>query len=380
MQIERAELRHLRIGFKRAFAHALHERAAADLLLVELHDDEGNVGLGEIVPRPYVTGESIDTVLDERGPELAARLASRRFASFDDAVDCLRDLRPLVGRDLASLCGFDLALLDLAGQRFGVPVAEALGGMKFDPLPAGVIVGFEISTEKLARYCATLRLAGKRHVKIKVGLDDDAERIAAAVKVFKDTPLRLDANAAWSASETIERLRVFTELAPIHSIEQPIPAEDIPGLARIRRETGVPVMADESVCTLEDAHRLIEAEAVDIFNVRLGKNGGMLASAALVELAHRSGIRVHLGTMVGETGILGAASEIFGRSLPGFDCLDGKGQNAFLLEVDIARQSSQHGDPSGSTAEPGLPGLGVQLRPEGVQSLQVGESRTIERP
>ena len=100
-------------------------------------------------------------------------------------------------------------------------------------------------------------------------------------------------------------------------------------------EQGVPVMADESLCTYQDAERLIAADAVDVFNLRLGKNGGFLASRRLVELARSHRLGLHLGTMVGETGILSAAGEIFGSRIAEFACLDGRGQNEWLLARDV---------------------------------------------
>jgi L-alanine-DL-glutamate epimerase-like enolase superfamily enzyme len=103
--------------------------------------------------------------------------------------------------------------------------------------------------------------------------------------------------------------------------------------------------------------------------VRLGKNGGLVAANRLVDYAVEAGVQVHLGTMVGETGVLSAASETFGRCRPEFDCLDGKGQSAFLLEVDIASESGEHPGPVRA------PGLGVDVDLARVESLQVGDTK-----
>ncbi|MCR9160303.1 MAG: mandelate racemase/muconate lactonizing enzyme family protein [Nannocystaceae bacterium] len=379
MRVQTVRLQHVRIPLRRAFKHALHERTHADAVLVTVEGDDGSVGWGEIQPRPYVTGESMQEVLRTEGPALAQALVGQSFETWSDATGWLEQQAATRGPKLATLCGFDLALLDALGRSLGEPVAAALGGESHETLPAGVIIGFEQPTEKLARYCATLRLAGKTHVKVKVGLQDDAERLAAIVKVFKTLPLRLDANAAWTADEAIERLRALGAVAPIASIEQPVVADDIDGLRRIQEETGIAVMADESLRDLADAQRLIDAGAARIFNVRLGKNGGVWAAHRLCARAREAGIGLHLGTMVGETGVLSRASEIFGRCEPGFDCLDGKGQNAFLLEVDILGESSHHRaqpndvpDEGGDTpAEPA--GLGIHVDHERVHAHRVGD-------
>jgi L-Ala-D/L-Glu epimerase len=372
MQVERVELRRIQIPFRRAFGHAAHERHGSDAVLVSLHDERGTTGWGEILPRAYVTGETIDEVLDETAPALGSALLGSSFSSFEAVGEWLEGAAS--GRKLATLCGFDLALVDLAGQRMGRSGADLLGGVSREALPGGVIVGFEIATETLARYCATLRLGGKRHVKIKVGRDDDHERLRAVARVFKDMPLRLDANAAWTVEETIERLRSWEDVS-IASIEQPVAADDHAGMRRVREETGVAVMADESVCTLSDAEQLIASRAADIFNIRLGKNGGLLASRRLVQRARAAGIGVHLGTMVGETGVLSTASALFGRCVDGFACLDGKGQNAFLLERDILEPDLP--DETGRDGGHDLFGLGLRVSASAVREVQVGETRRL---
>lgn len=379
MRIEAVHLQHIRIPLKRSFKHALHERAHADAALVTVVGDDGSRGWGEIQPRKYVTGESMEDVLGVDGPAMAQALLGQGFSSWEDATTWLEAQAQARGSRLATLCGFDLALLDAVGQSLGQPAAAVLGGESEPELPAGVIVGFEHPTAKVARYCATLRLSGKKHVKVKVGLDDDADRLAAVVKVFKTLPLRLDANAAWTVEEAINRLKELQSVAPIASIEQPIEAADIEGLRRIQDETGIRVMADESVRDLADAERLIERNAAAIFNVRLGKNGGLWAAHRLCERARAAGVEIHLGTMVGETGVLSRASEVFGRCEPGFVCLDGKGQNAFLLEVDILDESRDHRDrsddlrvaPSDGPDSP--PGLGVHVDEQRIEEHRVGD-------
>ena len=379
MRVRSVELQHVRIPLKRAFKHALHERNHADAILVCVETDAGVRGWGEIQPRKYVTGESIEDVLSTEGPGLARALVGGEFETWADATGWLEARAQERGPKLATLCGFDLALLDALGQSRTEPLSAVLGGAPHPQLPAGVIVGFETPTDKLARYCATLRLSGKKHVKVKVGLDDDVDRLAAIVKVFKTQPLRLDANAAWSADEAIERLTALQAVASVASIEQPVVADDIEGLRRIQEQTGIPVMADESLRDLADAQRLIDNDAAAIFNVRLGKNGGVWGAHRLCARAREAGVQLHLGTMVGETGVLSRASEIFGRCEDGFECLDGKGQNAFLLEVDILGESSHHrgrgDDPARDRddAEVEAPGLGVHIDQGRVEQHRVGD-------
>ncbi len=374
LRLEAIELVHVRIPLQTAFAHASHTREDAEAIIVVLRardaDGAARTGYGEIQPRPYVTGESYDGVRERTGPALARRWLAAPV--IDDPLAFLRGELDRAGRDLALCCGFELALLDAAG----IPLAAALGGPEAllgpgparDPLPGGVILGFEAETAALPKQAAMLRLSGKTHVKVKVGRDDDQERLVALSKVLKGVPLRLDANEAWTVDGAVERLRAFTAAGvPIASIEQPVPASDLAGLRRIRVETGVPVMADESLCSLDDARRLIAAEAVDVFHVRLAKMGGLLGAQRMVELAAAHRLGVHLGTMVGETGILSRAAEVFGRVVPGFACLDGKAQNERFLSADLLDEPS-----TARSAPLDAPGLGVTLSPERLARFTVG--------
>jgi muconate cycloisomerase len=362
MRIASFELHHIRIPFKSAFKHARHERTATDAVIVVLRSSDGLSGYGEILPRDYVTGETIERVLGRLGPVMGERLLGLRFERREEVVRHLTRELDRAGRDLATFAGFELALLDLSGQALGFALGEILGGTEH-PAPAGsVVIGFEVETPALPRYCAVLRLQGKRFVKVKVGRADDRERLAIISDAVK-VPLRLDANGAWaSAGEAVQALRAMAAI-PIASIEQPLPPDDLKGARRIREVTGLPVMADEAVCTLADAERLIQARAADLFNIRLGKCGGAIGALRLVERARASGVGCQLGTLVGETGILTRAAEIFGRFVPGFDCLDGKRQNEALLREDILDDPRE-----ARTAPAAAAGLGVRVSPARIRA------------
>jgi muconate cycloisomerase len=363
VRVESIELCPVRIPFKRPFGHALAQRTAADTIIVIARSAAGGIGLGEIVPRPYLTGETVADVLARIAPARGRRCRGLAFGSQAELVGWLRDELEGAGRELATLGGFELALLDLGGKELGFGAGDVLGGPPGPELPPGVVIGFEVGSPELKRHCLLLRMAGKTHIKVKVGRPDDLERlsiISAALGAHR--ALRLDANGAWPLDVAIERLKEMRDRFPIESVEQPIPDGDPDGLRRVRVETGVKVMVDESLCTLDDARRLIEAGAADVFNVRVGKCGGLLGCLRIVELARASGIGLHLGALVGETSILSRAADVLGRHVPGIACLEGKGQSRFLLAGDVAVEA------------PDAPGLGVSLDQEGLRRYGVAES------
>ena len=354
MRISSVIAYHIRIPFTSVFAHTLQRRRATEAVILIVKSEAGHIGVGEVLPRPYLTGETVESTLGQEIPALVQRWLGRRFTGRDDLLPALRQELDLSGRALATLAGWESATLDLAGKAFAFAVGDVLGPETEPELPPGVVIDFAVATHSLEKHCMLLRLAGKRHVKVKVGLHDDLHRLTLVQGIFgPEHPLRLDANAAWSAGYAVEVLRTMRRLN-IRSIEQPVPARDLEGMRRVREETGIAVVADESLCTLEDAQTLIAARAADVFNIRIGKCGGLLGSRRLVQLAKENGLSSQLGALVGETGILSRAAEIFSRRVPGFEFLEGKRQNKSLLLEDIVELAPEQ--------EASSKGLGVIIR------------------
>lgn len=354
MRITRLNAHWIRIPFRSPFVHALHARNGTNAIVVTVESEDGQLGVGEILPRSYLTGETLEDTWHRQVPTLAARWVNRTFTIRDDVLVALARELDRCERHLAALAGLELAVLDLSGKTFGFPVGQILGSNELPQLPAGVVIDFGIPTNQLEKHCALLRLCGLRHIKVKVGLPDDLQRLEVIQgSLGPEQELRLDANAAWTLDAAIYNLRKWRRFN-IRSVEQPVPAGNIDGMRAVRVKTGVPVVADESLCTLDDAEALVRGQAADIFNIRLGKMGGLLASLRLVRFAREAGIRCELATLVGETGILSHAAEIFSRRIYGFEFLEGKGQNRKLLAEDIVEAA-----PSIKGATPS--GLGIHL-------------------
>src|SRR5262249_28322615 len=128
-----------------------------------------------------------------------------------------------------------------------------------------------------------------RHIKVKVGREDDTERLAAIRRELpQHVEIRVDANACWSADEAVEKAKELATIG-INVIEQPVAAHDLDGMRRVR-ESGAIVIADEGVCGAADLERHISARACDVVNVRLAKCGGLLASAEICRLALAAGV------------------------------------------------------------------------------------------
>jgi len=136
-------------------------------------------------------------------------------------------------------------------------------------------------------------------LKVKVGVNpaEDVECIKLIRKaVGDDVDVRLDANQGWTPEQAIEVLGKL-EKFNIQFAEQPVPAEDLKGLVKVRRNSPIPVMADESVHSPEDALCLVTAEAVDLLNIKLMKCGGILKGRKIAHVAEAAGIPCMIGCM-----------------------------------------------------------------------------------
>jgi L-alanine-DL-glutamate epimerase-like enolase superfamily enzyme len=357
------------IPFRRPFGHALYWRDKTETIILCISCDAGLKGWGEVLPRSYLDGGTIADVVSREVPELVESWRGRTLENGEQVVAALREEHHRKSCSLATRAGWELALLDLAGKAFGFAAGDVLGRWVGPELEAGAVIGFDVPVERLERYCQGLRLAGRRHIKMKVGRGDDLLRLQIANAVLGPTvPIRVDANSAWSVDEAISQVRRMRYLN-VCSIEQPVSARDLDAMRKVREKTGMAVVADESLCSLEDACSIVKARAADVFNIRIAKCGGFLASLDLVKFAKDSGLSCQLGTLVGETGILSRASEIFGERVEGFHFLEGKRQNRHLLVQDIVEDPGAHG----------VHGLGITVAGESIDRWAAFASKISER-
>ena len=206
-----------------------------------------------------------------------------------------------------------------------------------------------------------LRLFGFHQAKVKTGVegvDDQAllRRLRRIVGSHFD--LRIDANEAWTCQTLAARL---SELLPlgITCVEQPVPHEEVEGLAALRGRVGVPFMLDESLCSRIDAQRAIDRGTCDYFNIRLSKCGGFLDSLKLATIAHQAGLGYQLGCQVGETGILSAAGRHFATSVANIRYLEGS-YDRFLVRDRLTSEDLTFGW-GGYAPALTRPGLGISI-------------------
>ena len=335
------ELLCLRIPFHRRFVHARSDRSASDTLLVVLRDAEGRIGMGEVLPRSYVTGEDLTSCLEISGPDLAAAVVGRDFGNDSDLVGWITTQLEECRWGPAILGGFESALLDLQAQNHGLDLEKLIGPRRRTLPGRCVTIGLECPTGDLPKYAKAAWIGRATAVKLKVSTAEDSGRVAALGRgLAPDIALRLDVNGALSFEDVVCLLEETRHVA-IQSVEQPLAPEevDLAGkLVELRRRCGASLMADESVCTIHDARHWVETGGYQWFNVRVGKSGGLLAATAIARLAQAHGIGVVCGTMVGETEVLDRASALLLARSESLPYVEGIGQYRFLLSVRPVRR------------------------------------------
>lgn len=375
----------LAIPLRRPFEHAAHVREHADPLVVQVELHTGTVGYGETLPRSYVSGETVESVLAAIQGPLVAELLTFSPASFAEALERIDSLpmhddrgRPIT----AARAGVELALLDAYSRHFRKRIAEAVGWLGLARLGSpgsvaqvrysGVLSGGSVA--RLKRSVWKMRLFGLRDFKLKVGYDDDPDRVTAVMGILgralgRRATLRLDANGRWTIDQAIRLCRAIED-QPICCIEQPLPRGREDQVVRLKNETRLPVMHDESLVTQADAERLHRMGIADAFNIRISKNGGFLPSLKLAHWAGKRDIRYQLGCMVGETSLLSAVGRRFLENVPGVWFAEGS-YGRFLLGGDIARPSLRFGYGGRCRPLDGL-GWGVEVEPRLLRRYAAG--------
>jgi L-Ala-D/L-Glu epimerase len=332
----RRRLARLSIPLREPFATAGGVVAERELVLLRIEDEDGAVGYGEAAPLTPYDGVTVDEVV----------------AALRDGGD---------GGPPQARAAEEMALLDLEASRAG----RAIGEPGADAIAVNRTLAGGPAAEVADRAAEGVR-EGYSCFKLKVGLPDDAERVAAVREAIGPWPaLRIDANGAWSPDEAVAAIE---KLAPydIQLVEQP--CATLEGMAQVRREVDVPIAADESVSSPGDVRTAAATAACDVVNVKLAPSGGFSAARETLREAEAHGLDAFLSsTLDGPWGIsaalqLAAAERI--RLACGLATLE-------LFDATIALALPPPAD--GLLVVPQGPGLGLAIDDDVIGEVLVEE-------
>jgi L-Ala-D/L-Glu epimerase / N-acetyl-D-glutamate racemase len=378
----------VRLPLRLRFSHATATRVESENVFVRCELSDDTVGWGEGVPRSYVTGETATGCLEQLAATPVAEQLSGDCNSWEDVIQLCERFRPAEVREdprgcygNALRCAVELSLLDAFGRSFGEPLSTVTRyfepAVAVRPTQSAVRYGAVIDAGgRRLRFKSLLRrLYGFRDCKVKVGRegDDDAARLRMIRRwIGSSVDLRVDANGAWRAAEARQKIESL-KASRVSCVEQPLAHDEFASLAELRRQIDVPIMLDESLTSRVDAEAAVAAEACDLFNIRLSKCGGFLASLRLAAFAEAHGLGYQLGCHPGESGILSAAGRHWAASVANIRYLEGS-YDRYLFRRLVTNEDITFGR-GGRAPALTAPGLGVTIATAGLAEHTTLEQR-----
>lgn len=371
MKITKVETFQVSVPSKGDYKMARGTHDSLRSLVVRIHTDEGIVGSGEAHQgvagySPETTGTMDVVVSQVYGPLLVGRelVAVEQLSA---------DLGIARRGNLFARCAVEMALFDALGRARGLPVVAMLGGPVRTRLELSGSIGID-EPAVMAEKAATMVAAGYRTIKVKVGMPDiaaDLNRVRAVRKAVGDAvAIRLDANSGYSPADALTFIRGLEDLA-IDYLEQPVAAEHIDAMAKLTRLGIVPILADESVHTPEDAYRFISAGAADAIKIKISKVGGYIPARKIIDIAESAGIKLVIGQ--GICSSLEAAAEAhLACAYPHVNPI-AEMVGPTKLKGDLVEPPLDLG--SGYLELPEGPGLGIELSLKALKQYTIGAAK-----
>jgi L-alanine-DL-glutamate epimerase-like enolase superfamily enzyme len=293
--ISQVEIYKLRIPLIEPFITSLAYETHVENVIVVIRTESGISGFGECSPYMPVNGESIDTCFIV-AQYFAKLLKSKNALKLEEQ---LAAMDKLIYANSSIKSAFDIALHDIIGQHKQVPIYKLYGGKNDKELVTDYTVSLA-DAEKMAADALKIKNNGYPSIKVKLGESKkkDVERIKKIREaVGFDIPVTIDANQGWKVKEAIETLIELDEFGVGHC-EEPIAKWNFMQLRKVKKKSPIPIMADESCGDAHDAARLLKLKACDMFNIKVGKAGGVLNSYEIVKLGDKAKIKMQVGAFL----------------------------------------------------------------------------------
>ncbi|MEE9373309.1 MAG: dipeptide epimerase [Saprospiraceae bacterium] len=291
--IKKVEIIPLQIKLNEPFVISKGPLTFATITVVKIFTDD-LYGIGECCPYRTIHGET------QEGTIGAAHKIANDIMGMD-ATEIYKIVhtmnRTLAGN--ASIKGaFDMALYDLNAKKVGLPLYRYLNGDANKVMYTDMTISL-LEKNKMVDKALKYQKDGFPVLKVKLGRtpsSQDVERIKAIRSAIgDDLPLRIDANQGWNYIESIRALTAMADLG-IEHCEAPIPASNFIDLQKLRAESPIAIMGDESVFTHQDAYRMLATQCIDLINIKLGKSGGICNAMKIASIAEAAGVYCQVGS------------------------------------------------------------------------------------
>jgi L-alanine-DL-glutamate epimerase-like enolase superfamily enzyme len=337
----------------------------ADNVLVRIESDDGVVGWGEAASAPVMTGDTLESIVSAVH-YLSSALRGR------DVADIAGALITMDGRmygNHGAKAAVEIALHDLTGRATGKPVHALLGEKKRSRMPLlGVIGGGDYAGD--LHDAEKKKAAGFTAYKIKVGIDtaaNDAARTRDICKALGSGMLvSADANQGYSTEQALAYVQKVKG-SGLDFFEQPVRADDLPGMATVAAATDIAIGADEGIHSLEDIRRHHERKAARGVSLKAIKLGGIRALAEAGRLCDRLGMNVNISCKTGESSVACAAATHVAAVIPNI------GWGLTLTHTGLAEDVAASPVPTAKGHADSLdrPGLGIDVDEDRVRQHRV---------
>lgn len=297
MKITGIRLGTLSVPLRVPFKTALRTVERVEDVIVAVLTDTGAVGYGEAPPTGVITGDTTGAIVGAIRDHIGKSIIGR---DVDELEEVLQTIQRCIVKNASAKAAVDMAVWDLYGQLYRIPVYKLMGGARKQ-----IVTDITISVndpEEMARDAVNALSRGYDCLKVKVGANPalDVARLTAIREVAgPEIKVRIDANQAWKPKEAVKLLNQMQEKGlDLEFVEQPVAAHDLEGLRYVTEHSYVPVLADESVFSPEDAVRIMERRAADFINIKLMKCGGLYNALKIASAAEIYGVECMIGCML----------------------------------------------------------------------------------
>ena len=297
MKITEVRIGRISVPLIHPFKTALRTVNSVEDVVVEIHTDTGAVGYGEAPPTGVITGDTTGAIIGAIQDHIAKNIIGKDVDEFETLC---QTVQKSIVHNSSAKAAVDMALWDLYGQLYHIPVYKLMGGARKQ-----IVTDLTISVndpDVMVRDALEALDRGYDCLKMKVGVSPelDVARLSAVRKaVGDDITIRIDANQAWTPKQAVKILNSMQDKGlNIELVEQPVAARDFEGLKYVTERSYVPVLADESVFSPEDAMTIMKMGAADLINIKLMKCGGLYNALKIASAAEVFGVECMIGCML----------------------------------------------------------------------------------
>lgn len=365
MKIKKVKVFKMNLPLNEPFSISFKTYTHAQNVFVVIETDKGIEGYGEGSPDKLITGDSQEDALAFL--RIAAKQLVGKFVDMEVIHENLKTIESNFGfKSQTGKAAIDMACYDIIGKNAGKPVYKILGSTKPNLVPTSLTIGIKTldeTVESARRYMEKFEKNGFKRIKLKLSgnSEDDIRRVMKLSEIFPGE-ITLDANQGYKDPEIA--VKVFNELyesigSRLLFVEEPCPKGNLTMMKYVNDNSLIPVIADESVTSIEDAERVIQQKAASGINIKLQKSGGIYYASKIAKLAGEKGFKLMVGCNE-ETYLAMSASINFVAGTPYISSAD-LDSDILLLNLNITSENPLDSFRDGCRVPMEKPGLGVGI-------------------